>query len=68
VNFSVELNGILGLLATKRKQNLSEFLEYTLRAVPEIQEMILKYRIGSPQPTIKDSIPKAIKDNSEIPA
>ncbi|MBI5378444.1 MAG: hypothetical protein HZA82_07465 [Thaumarchaeota archaeon] len=68
VNFSVELDGILGLLATKRQQNLSEFLEYTLRDVPEINEMILKSRIGSPQPTIKGSIPKPIKNNSEIPA
>ncbi len=68
VNFSVELDGLLGLLATKRQQNLSEFLEYTLRAVPEINEMILKSRIGSPQSTIQGSIPKSIKNNSEIPA
>ncbi|MGI0088415.1 MAG: hypothetical protein ACREBI_10750 [Nitrosotalea sp.] len=67
VNFSVELDGILGLLATKRQQNLSEFLEYTLRTVPEIHEMILKSRMGSPKPTIKGSIPKPIKDNSKIP-
>lgn len=67
VNFSVELDGLLGLLATKRQQNLSEFLEYTLRTVPEIHQMILKSRIGSPQPTIKGTIPKSIKDNSEIP-
>lgn len=68
VNFSVELDGILGLLAIKRQQNLSEFLEYTLRTVPEIHELILKSRIGSPQPTVKGSVPKSIESNSEIPA
>jgi hypothetical protein len=67
VNFSVELDGIMSILATKRQQNLSEFLEYTLRDIPDIREMILKSRIGSPQPTIKGSVPKSIKD-SEIPA
>jgi hypothetical protein len=68
VNFSVELDGILGLLSTKRQQNLSEFLEYTLRAVPEINEIILKSRgMDSPQQTISSKIPKSMENNSEIP-
>lgn len=68
VNFSVELDGTLGLLATRRQQNLSEFLEYTLRAVPEISEMITRSRIGSPGPTIKGSTPRSAKNGSTIRA
>ena len=68
VNFSFELDGTLGLLATRRQQNLSEFLEYTLRAVPEIHEMIQRSRMGSPKPTIRGSIPKSTKGRSKIAA
>lgn len=57
VTFSLELDGILGLLATKRQQDLSEFLEYTLRDVPEIREMIQKSRIGDPQAMVKGKTP-----------
>lgn len=66
VNFSFELDGILGLLATKRRQNLSEFLEYTLRAVPEIQEIVLKSRVGSPRPTARGAAPKPTKRNQKL--
>lgn len=68
VNFSLELDGILGLLATKRQQNLSEFLEYTLRATPEIGETIIRSRVGSPQPTVKGRLPKPARKAPKMPA
>jgi len=67
VNFSMELDGVLGLLASSNKQNLSEFLEYRLRENPDILKIILEQRkYGDPKSMIKGKIPKPVQNESKL--
>ena len=67
VNFSVELDGVLGILSSSAQQNLSEFLEYRLREIPEINEMLQKIRtIPELPPMVKEKVPKPIHNESEL--
>lgn len=70
VNFSVELDGVLGLLSTSSQQNLSEFLEYRLRELPEVKDMLQKIRtVPELPPMIKGKTPKLVHNESEpLPA
>ena len=59
VNFSIELDGVLGLLSSSSQQNLSEFLEYRLRELPEINGMLQKIRtVPELPPMVKGKTPK----------
>ena len=66
VSLSVELDSILGVLASSSQQSLSEFLEIRLREHPEISKVIKKIR-DTPEPvsTIKEKIPKPIHSEPE---
>ncbi len=67
VNFSVELDGVLGILSSSVQQNLSEFLEYRLREIPEINEMLQKIRtVPELPPMVKGKVPKPIHNESEL--
>ncbi len=70
VNFSIELDGVLGLLASSSQQNLSEFLEYRLREIPEVKTMLQKIRtVPEMPPMVKGKIPKPVHNESEpLPA
>lgn len=66
VNFSVELDGILGLLSSSSQQSLSEFLEYRLREIPEVKTMIQKMRmVPDMPPMIKGKNPQPVHDESK---
>ena len=66
VNFSIELDGILGLLSSSVQQNMSEFLEYRLREVPEVNALLQKHRtISEPNPMIKGKIPNPVHNESK---
>ena len=66
VNFSVELDGVLGLLSSSAQQNLSEFLEYRLRELPEVDSMLQKIRtVPDLPPMVKGKIPKPVHDESK---
>ena len=66
VNFSTELDGILALLSSSSKQNLSEFLEYRLREIPEISTMLQKLRTAPEmQPMLKGSVPEPVRVKPE---
>ncbi len=66
VNFSVELDGVLGVLSSSAQQNLSEFLEYRLRELPEVNDMLQKIRtVPDLPPMIKGKIPKQIHNESK---
>lgn len=49
VSFSIELDNVLGMLASASQQNLSEFLEIRLREHPEIKRVIETIR-NTPEP------------------
>ncbi|MEX0861683.1 hypothetical protein [Nitrosopumilus sp.] len=67
VNFSIELDGVLGLLASSSQQNLSEFLEYRLREIPEVKNMLQKIRtVPEMPPMVKGKIPKPVHNESEL--
>jgi len=66
VNFSVELDGVLGLLSSSSHQNLSEFLEYRLRELPEINGMLQKIRtVTELPPMVKGKTPKLVHNESK---
>lgn len=66
VNFSIELDGVLGLLSSSSQQNLSEFLEYRLRELPEAKTLMQKLRtVPEPNPMIKGKIPKPVHNESK---
>lgn len=66
INFSLELDGVLGVLSSSSQQNMSEFLEYRLREIPEIKTMIEKIRsVPEPAPMVKGKIPKPVHNESE---
>lgn len=70
VNFSIELDGMLGLLASSSQQNLSEFLEYRLRELPEVKTMVQKLRaVPELPPMVKGKIPHPVHNESKpLPA
>jgi len=66
VNFSLELDGVVGLLSSSSQQNMSEFLEYRLRELPEVKTMIEKLRTApEPAPMVKGKIPKPVHNESK---
>ena len=66
VNFSIELDGVLGLLSSSSQQNLSEFLEYRLRELPEVKTMMEKLRtVPELPPMVKGNIPKPVHNESK---
>lgn len=66
VNFSAELDGVLGLLSSSSQQNLSEFLEYRLRELPEVRNMLQKIRaVPDLPPMVKGKTPKPVHDESK---
>ncbi len=60
VNFSVELDSVLGILASSRQESLSGLLETMLREHPEVIKTLGILR-GTPMP------PSMVKGNNPIP-
>lgn len=66
VSFSVELDSILGILASSSQQNLSEFLEIRLREHPEIRKTIERIRsTPEPQSMLEGNLPQTIHSEPE---
>lgn len=60
VNFSVELDSVLGILASSRQESMSALLETMLREHPEVIKTLGVLR-GTPMP------PSMIKGKNPIP-
>ena len=51
ITISAELDNVISRLASKRRQNTSEFIEYVLRENPKIGEMLQLLRKATDPPT-----------------
>jgi hypothetical protein len=67
---SAELDGVIGLLATRKKMNYSEYVESRLKLVPEILNELqrLQSMPGDVPPMIKGSLKDALKVTDDIEA
>lgn len=67
---STELDGVIGLLATRKKMNYSEYVESRLKLVPEIlNELQRLQNLPEDAPsTIKSSLQDALKATDDIEA
>ena len=63
VTLSRELDGVIGLLATSKQMNYSEFVESRLRSIPEIQKELQKLQELPDLPTT--SIPTRLRHVEE---
>ena len=62
VTFSLELDGVLGVLASGHQQDLSEYLEIQLRKVPEIRDTIQLLRdTPEPKSMMKGNMPVPVQ-------
>jgi len=68
--FSAELDGVIGLLATRKKMNYSEYVESRLKLVPEILNKLQRLQnLPEDAPsTIKSSLRDALKATDDIEA
>ncbi len=70
IGISAELDGVIGLLATRKKMNYSEYVESRLKLVPEILNELQKLQ-SMPEdvsPMIKGSLKDALKITDDIEA
>jgi hypothetical protein len=66
---SAELDGVIGLLATRKKMNYSEYVESRLKLVPEIlNELQRLQNLPEDVPSIKSSLRDALKATDDIEA
>jgi hypothetical protein len=70
IALSAELDGVIGLLATRKKMNYSEYIESRLKLVPELlNELQRLQRLPEDAPsTIKGSLRNALKATDDIEA
>jgi hypothetical protein len=70
IALSAELDGVIGLLATRKKMNYSEYVESRLKLVPEILNELKRLQ-SLPEdapPTVKGSLRDALKVTDDIEA
>lgn len=70
IALSAELDGVVGLLATRKKMNYSEYIESRLKLVPEIQNELQRLQSvpDDAPPMIKGSLKDALKVTDDIEA
>jgi translation elongation factor EF-Tu-like GTPase len=70
IGISAELDGVIGLLAARKKMNYSEYVESRLKLVPEILNELqrLQSMPDDASPIIKGSLKDALKATDEIEA
>lgn len=70
IALSAELDGVIGLLANRKKMNYSEYVESRLKLVPELlNELQRLQRLPEDAPsTIKGSLRNALKATDDIEA
>ncbi|MDE1766787.1 MAG: hypothetical protein KGI27_11030 [Thaumarchaeota archaeon] len=68
IALSAELDGVIGLLATRKKMNYSEYIESRLKLVPEILNELQRLQSVSEDapPMIKGSLKDALKAADDI--
>ncbi|GEM_PF-2875624 len=57
VAFSAELDGVIGLLATRKRMNYSEYVESRLKLVPEILNELQRLQ------SMPEDVPPMVKGN-----
>jgi hypothetical protein len=57
VAFSAELDGVIGLLSSRKKMNYSEYVESRLKLVPEISNELQRLQ------SMPDDVPSIVKGN-----
>jgi hypothetical protein len=70
IGISAELDGVIGLLAARKRMNYSEYVESRLKLVPEILNELQKLQ-SMPEDTssmIKGSLKDALKITDDIEA
>ena len=70
IALSAELDGVIGLLATRKKMNYSEYVESRLKLVPELLNELQRLQsLPEEAPsTIKGSLRDALKATDDIEA
>jgi hypothetical protein len=70
IALSAELDGVIGLLATRKKMNYSEYIESRLKLVPELLNELQRLQsLPEDAPsTIKGSLRNALKATDDIEA
>ena len=70
IALSSELDGVIGLLATRKKMNYSEYIESRLKLVPEILNELQRLQSipEDASPMIKGSLKDALKITDDIEA
>jgi hypothetical protein len=69
ISLSVELDSVIAMLASSKGQNYSQFLEFQLRDIGIIKEMIHRLEtVPDLPPMIKGNIPKSTKPEKTLTA
>ena len=67
ITFSIELDSVLGVLASSRQESLSGLLETMLREHPEVIKTLRILReTPTPSSMVKGKIPIPIHNDSEV--